>query len=100
MSSDGTVREWDTHVGWNRVQKGPHIMERKHLKPASSLNRPIQEAIYVPQHNVTVLLRPPYSPDLEPTDYFLFPHMKNRLMARRFTKEEELEVATAQEVTK
>ena len=31
------------------------------------------------KHNVTVLPHPPYSPDLSPCDFFLFPRLKKRL---------------------
>ena len=34
---------------------------------------------------------PPYSPDLAPSDYALFPHMKQFLRGRRFSTREELE---------
>ena len=32
----------------------------------------------------TVLPHPPYSPDLAPSDFFLFPEMKDYLRGRRF----------------
>ena len=38
-----------------------------------------------------LLPHPPYSPDLAPSDYALFPHMKKFLRGRRFTSREELE---------
>jgi transposase len=41
-----------------------------------------QETIVVPQ--------PPYSPDLAPTDFFLFPKLKSTLKGRRFKTVEEL----------
>jgi hypothetical protein len=40
---------------------------------------------------------PPYSPDLAPFDFFLFPKMKLRLKGRRFDRTEEIH-AESQEV--
>jgi len=41
-----------------------------------------QETIVVPQ--------PPYSPDLDPADFFLFPKLKSTLKGRRFQTVEEI----------
>ena len=35
----------------------------------------------------------PYSPDLEPSDFFLFPKMKEHLAGKRFTSDEDLKDA-------
>ena len=39
---------------------------------------------------------PPYSPDLTPSDYFLFPWMKNFLKGKHFAHVEELKQKTAE----
>jgi len=39
---------------------------------------------FMAQRKVTVLDRPPYSPDLAPADYFLFPKVKSHLKGRLF----------------
>jgi hypothetical protein len=49
--------------------------------------------------NTTVIPHPPYSPDLAPSDFFLFPKMKFRLKGRRFDTTEEIQ-AESQEVLK
>jgi hypothetical protein len=36
------------------------------------------------RHNMTVVPHPPYSPDLAPCDFFLFPKLKMKLKERRF----------------
>jgi transposase len=36
------------------------------------------------KHATTVLPQPPYSPDLAPADFFLFPKLKSTLKGRRF----------------
>ena len=37
------------------------------------------------------LLHPPYSPDLAPADFFLFPKLKTTLKGRRFQTIEEIQ---------
>ncbi|GFW13847.1 histone-lysine N-methyltransferase SETMAR [Trichonephila clavipes] len=41
--------------------------------------------LYVSQQNkVEILPRPPYSPDLTPCDFWLFPQLKKPLRSKRF----------------
>lgn len=40
------------------------------------------------------LSHPPYSPDLAPSDYYLFSHLKKALKGRRFANKEELKLRT------
>ena len=50
---------------------------------------------YLAKHQTPVVPHPPYSPDLAPADFFLFPKLKTTLKGRRFkTKEEIQENAT------
>lgn len=39
--------------------------------------------------NIELMGHPPYSPDLAPNDFFLFPHIKNKLRGQRFSTPEE-----------
>jgi hypothetical protein len=39
---------------------------------------------FLAEHATTVLLQPPYSPDLTPADFFLFPTLKSTLKVHRF----------------
>jgi transposase len=48
-----------------------------------------QETIVVPQ--------PPYSPDLAPADFFLFPKLKSTLKGRRFQTAEEIKENSLQD---
>jgi len=41
---------------------------------------------------MTVVPHPPYSPDLAPSDFFLFPKLKMKLKGRRFQTLEEIKV--------
>jgi hypothetical protein len=48
---------------------------------------------------MTVITHPPYSPDLAPCDFLLFPKMKIKLKGRRFDTAEEIQ-AESQKVLK
>jgi transposase len=39
---------------------------------------------FLASKQITVLEHPPYSPDLAPNDFFLFPKIKELLKGRRF----------------
>lgn len=45
---------------------------------------------YLHQHNINCVPHPPYSPDLAPCDFFLFPALKSRLRGRRFSDNSEI----------
>ena len=64
-----------------------------HLPHASLLIREFlvkQETIVVPQ--------PPYSPDLAPADFFLFPKLKSTLKGRRFQTVEKIKENSLQDL--
>jgi transposase len=46
---------------------------------------------FLASKNMTVVCHPPYSPDLAPYDFFLFPKMKIKLKGRRFDTVEEIQ---------
>ena len=48
---------------------------------------------FLAQRKVTVLDHPPYSPDLAPADYFLFPKVKSHLKGRLFDSISDIEKA-------
>ena len=45
---------------------------------------------YLARDQVSILPHPPYSPDLAPADFFLFPKLKTTLKGRRFQTIEEI----------
>ena len=51
-------------------------------------NTPAHSALrtreFLPKHSITVFPYPPYSPDLAPCDFVLFPMLKRPLKGRRF----------------
>jgi len=46
---------------------------------------------FLTDNNMTVVPHPPYSPDLAPSDFFLFPKLKMKLKERRFQMVEEIQ---------
>lgn len=81
----------------------PQVTEElKKIRPKSGLsawhfhhdNAPAHRANltqdFLAQSGLTLLDHPPYSPDLAPCDFGLFPLIKNQLKGRKFTSEEEL----------
>jgi len=46
---------------------------------------------FLAQNSIITLPHPPYSPDLAPCDFFLFPKMKLQLKGRRFDRVEEIQ---------
>jgi len=47
--------------------------------------------VFRPKKGIITLPHPPYSPDLAPPDFFLFPKMKLQLKVRRFDRVEEIQ---------
>jgi len=46
---------------------------------------------YLAKHQTSFVSHPPYSPDLAPADFFLFPKLKTTLKGRRFQTKEEIQ---------
>ena len=47
---------------------------------------------FLTDNNMTVVPHPPYSPNLAPSDFFLFPKLKMKHKGRRFQTLEEIQV--------
>jgi hypothetical protein len=56
--------------------------------------------IFYPPESVTTLYHSPYSPDLPPPDYFLFPKLKTKLKRLHFADDAEIQVAVRDELKK
>jgi len=50
------------------------------------------------KENVTTLYHPPYSPDLSPSDYFLFPKLKMKFEGLHFADVAEIQEAATDEL--
>jgi hypothetical protein len=46
--------------------------------------------MHLAKHNVVVLEQPPYSPEMSPTHFFLFPRLKSVLKGKRLANAEEV----------
>uniref|UniRef100_A0A8B9ZR44 Transposase n=1 Tax=Anas zonorhyncha TaxID=75864 RepID=A0A8B9ZR44_9AVES len=53
---------------------------------------------YLAQHKVATLPQPPYSPDLAPPDFFLFPRIKSMLKGKHHASVEALQEAMMMEL--
>jgi len=49
---------------------------------------------FLPKNNMTVIPHPPYSPDLAPCDFFLFPCMKGQMKGKSFADVSEVKKKT------
>ncbi|GBO00561.1 hypothetical protein AVEN_165514-1 [Araneus ventricosus] len=45
---------------------------------------------YLSRHSVTTMEHPPYSPDLAPVDFYLFPRLQMKLKGHRFVDSDEV----------
>ena len=48
-----------------------------------------QTTAFLSTQSIVLMKHPPYSPDLAPNDFFLFPYVKNKLRGHRFSTPEE-----------
>ena len=49
---------------------------------------------FLVKNNTVIMPQPPYSPDLAPCDFFLFPRLKRPMKGRRFATIEEMETGS------
>ena len=82
---------------WAELQKKrPHLAKRKvlfHHDNAPAHTSALATAILV-ELGYELLPHPPYSPDLAPCDFFLFPNLKKSLAGQKFQSNEEVIAAT------
>lgn len=77
-------------------EKRPHLKKKKVLfhhdnAPAHSS---MKAMVKLNSLRYELLLHPPYSPDLAPSDYYLFPNLKRWLQGKRFHTNEEVILET------
>ena len=53
---------------------------------------------FLVKNKMTVVPQPPYSPDLAPADFFLFPKLKSTLKGRRFDTFNEIQKNSTKEL--
>lgn len=76
--------------------KRPHLAKKKVLFHQDNAPAHASHIVGAKLHELgyEVLPHAPYSPDLAPSDYYLFPNLKKWLGGRRFTSNEEVKTAT------
>ncbi|KYN11406.1 hypothetical protein ALC57_16419 [Trachymyrmex cornetzi] len=62
------------------------------------LKRVITVSSFLAKNNTVIMPQPPYSPDLAPCDFFLFPKLKRPMKERRFATIEEIKAASLEEL--
>ncbi len=73
------------------AKKRPHFKKGWVLHHYNAQPRVAKEVTaFLLKHNIEVMVHPPYSPDLTPCDFWLFPRLKTVLRRRRFKKYSEL----------
>ncbi|GFV33670.1 uncharacterized protein TNCV_4567851 [Trichonephila clavipes] len=82
----------DSQNDWGKVEFQSHhhssdfdqrIEDEKDLRHNGS-EKPFSVNRFLARKNIPVAPQPPYSPDLSPWDFFLFPKLKNHLKGRHF----------------
>jgi [histone H3]-lysine36 N-dimethyltransferase SETMAR len=73
----------------NFLPSGKWYLQHDNARPHTAVK--IQQ--FIAKHSITVLPHPPYSPDLAPCDFFLFPRVKASLRGRQFTCVSDVEQA-------
>ena len=84
------LRKLRENVRHKRPQKwqNHHLIIHHDNAPA---NRSFKVSQFLAKNNMTVVPHPPYSPDLPPCDFFLFPKLKLRMKSRRFNTTAEIQ---------
>jgi hypothetical protein len=60
-------------------------------QPSGSWQLTVLTQQFLAKYNMAVIPHPPYSPDLAPCDFFLFPKLKLKLKGRRFDTIKEIQ---------
>ena len=55
----------------------------------ASYNTSAQTTVFLSTQNIDLMSHPPYSLDLAPNDFFIFPYVKNKMRSQRFSIPEE-----------
>ncbi|UYV68008.1 hypothetical protein LAZ67_5002776 [Cordylochernes scorpioides] len=55
---------------------------------------------FLAKNNTLMMPQPPYSPDLDPCDFFLFPKLKRPMKGRRYATLDEIKTASKEELKK
>lgn len=78
------------------AKKRPHLSKKKciFLQDNAPAHKSIKTMAKLHELRFELLLHPPYSPDLAPSDYYLFPNFKRWLQGQKFATNEEVQWET------
>jgi len=71
-----------------------YLQALKRLRDSVQKKRPEMWSSFWQKHNVNIILHPPYSPNLAPCDFFLFPRMKCQMKGKHFADVSEVKKKT------
>jgi transposase len=78
-----TLREWVRRKRHELWKNGSWILHHDNAPAHNALSLKTVKT-FLAKHKIPVLEHPPYSPDLAPCDFFLFPKIKSALKGTRF----------------
>ncbi|UYV79043.1 hypothetical protein LAZ67_17000846 [Cordylochernes scorpioides] len=84
-------------------QKRPDLWKNKngllhHDNPSAHTSLLVRD--FLAKNNTLMMPQPPYSPDLTPCDFFLFPKLKRPMKGRRYATLDEIKTASKEELKK
>lgn len=79
-------------------QKRPDLWKNKNCGKKKQTSLLVRE--FLAKNNTLIMPQPPYSPDLAPCDFFLFPKLKRPMKGRRYATIEEIKTASKEELNK
>ena len=89
------------HLMWSVREKRRELYEKKSWLLRHG-NTPVHNALsiheFLAKNNIAVLEQPPYSPDLAPCDFFLFPKLKGVMKGMRFPDVQAIKRAVTKEL--
>jgi transposase len=85
---DAVCRKWP-----HKWSSGAWILHHNNAPCHTALS--VRE--FLAKHSIPVVPHPPYSPDLAPCDFFLFPRLKSTLKGKRFQDVAEIQLNTTQQ---
>ena len=77
-----------------KARRKSRVHDLYYLADNAPIHTSHQSTAILEKCGLTVLPHPPYSPDLAPSDYYLFRHLKQHLRGQRFTNKQELKDVT------
>jgi len=83
----------------NVRRKKPQKLQNRNLiihHDNALAHRSIEVPQFLAKNNMTLIPHPPYSPDLAPSNFFLFPKLKLQMKGRRFDTIEEIQEESQQ----